>query len=217
VPKGEHLARKTLNAKLGIIGGISILGTTGLVKPLSHRAYIATIRSCLSVAAALGIRQVILTTGRRSERFAQHTVKGKPEEAFIQIGDYFQKSLVLADEFDMQEITLAVFFGKACKMALGVPHTHAAKSKLTLTRLADWTQRATQDATLSSHIARANTAREAFNLLKASHPEVIYEVGRRITRSALRFLPRPIPVHSIIFDFDGQVFFDSQRNERQAQ
>jgi cobalt-precorrin-5B (C1)-methyltransferase len=75
VPKGEEIAKKTLNARLGILGGISILGTTGIVRPMSHDAFIATIESALSVAQASGQKKVILTTGRRSERFAQHLYK----------------------------------------------------------------------------------------------------------------------------------------------
>ena len=70
VPDGKVLAQKTLNARLGIVGGISILGTTGIVRPMSHDAYIATIRSGISVAQAMACDTLIFTTGRRSERFA---------------------------------------------------------------------------------------------------------------------------------------------------
>ena len=89
VPKGEELAKKTLNARLGILGGISILGTTGIVRPLSHDAYIATIKASISVADAVGSDTVIMTTGRRSEKFAQVFMPDLAEEAFIQIGDFF--------------------------------------------------------------------------------------------------------------------------------
>lgn len=89
VPNGEALARKTLNARLGIQGGISILGTTGVVTPMSHDAYIATIRAGIGVAAAAGIDTLVFTTGRRSERFAGRQLSQLPSEAFIQTGDFF--------------------------------------------------------------------------------------------------------------------------------
>ncbi len=139
VPQGKKLAEKTLNARLGILGGISILGTTGVVRPMSHDAFIATIESALSVARACGLKRVVLTTGRRSERFAQDCWGRIPSEAFIQIGDFFKLSLESAAKRGFVHITLAVFFGKALKMAQGVPHTHAAKSSLTLDKLSGWT------------------------------------------------------------------------------
>ncbi|MCP4669727.1 MAG: cobalamin biosynthesis protein CbiD, partial [Desulfobacula sp.] len=86
VPRGELLAKKTLNARLGILGGISILGTTGIVTPMSHDAYIATIKSSIFVAAAKKLNTLVFTTGRRSERFAMLKFKEMKEEAFIQTG-----------------------------------------------------------------------------------------------------------------------------------
>jgi cobalt-precorrin-5B (C1)-methyltransferase len=85
VPEGERLAKRTLNPRLGIVGGISILGTTGLVKPFSHEAYTATIESALAVAKAAGLAEVVLTTGRRSEKRAQALRPDLPEQAFVQI------------------------------------------------------------------------------------------------------------------------------------
>jgi cobalt-precorrin-5B (C1)-methyltransferase len=209
VPQGKKLAEKTLNARLGILGGISILGTTGVVRPMSHDAFIATIESALSVARASGLNRVILTTGRRSERFAQgHWHRIQPE-AFIQIGDFFKMSLVSAVRRGFVHITLAVFFGKALKMAQGVPHTHAAKSSLTLGKLAGWTLEITKDLGFSRKISAANTARHAFDILREHHPEVIYHVGRQIVESAKRFAGINTRIRNIIFDYNGEIVFDS--------
>ena len=93
VPEGEALALKTLNPRLGILGGISILGTTGIVTPMSHEAYIATIRSGISVAAAGGADTLVFTTGRRSERFAMEKFDEFKTETFIQTGDFFRAAL----------------------------------------------------------------------------------------------------------------------------
>jgi len=211
VPDGERLARKTLNARLGILGGISILGTTGVVKPLSHTAYIATIESAISVAEATGVDTVVFTTGRRSERFSQALWTDFPEEAFIQIGDFFKASLEIAAKRRFHTMILAVFFGKALKMAQGIPHTHAASSTLTLHRLAEWTHRLTRDRSFEQVIRSANTARHAFDLLRNTYPGVISEVGRHIVDAAVRFAGPDIRIRNVIFDYDGTVAYDSDR------
>ncbi len=210
VPRGEEIARKTLNARLGIIGGISILGTTGIVRPMSHEAFTATIDAGLSVARACGLQHVVLTTGRRSERFAQRLWPQWPEEGFVQIGDYFEKSLQLAAAKGFDRVILAAFFGKALKMAEGAPHTHAAQSQLSLHGLAELAFVRTGDRSLAGKIRECNTAREAFGHLHPDHPEVIADVGRRIAAAAGKFSGPGLNIQSVIFDYEGQVAFDSE-------
>ena len=210
VPEGERLARKTLNARLGIIGGLSILGTTGIVKPMSHAAYIATIQSAVAVAAASNCQKVIFTTGRRSERFSQTLLPDLPEEAFIQIGDYFAASMKMAKESGITTVTLAVFFAKALKMAQRFPHTHAAKSVLSLQQLADWATAITGNRHLARQIRRANTARHAFEQLAGKHPAVIADVGERMQAAANRFAGSGVAVEGIIFDYEGNVAYHSE-------
>lgn len=209
VPQGRSLARKTLNARLGILNGISILGTTGIVKPMSHEAYVATIQSSISVARAMGVHRLVLTTGRRSERYAQSVFDSLKEEAFIQIGDYFKVSLEMASTTGFRQITLAVFFGKAVKMAQGAAHTHAAKSRLALNRLADWALEATADSEFAELIRQANTARQAFEMICGKYPTVIAQVGRRVVTAAAKFAGRGIRIQCVIFDYNGQIVFNS--------
>jgi len=212
VPQGKKLAEKTLNARLGILGGLSILGTTGIVRPMSHDAFTATIKSALSIAQASGLDHVILTTGRRSERFAQTYWSQMPEEAFIQIGDFFKMSLEFASEKRFMNISLAVFFGKATKMAQGIAHTHAAKASLTLDKLSEWAERVTRDRAFSQHIRTANTARHAFEIIQKKYPEVIFYVGKQIIKSAKSFLHSKANIRSVIFDYTGAVVFDSAKS-----
>jgi cobalt-precorrin-5B (C1)-methyltransferase len=211
VPQGEEIARKTLNARLGIQGGISILGTTGIVRPMSHEAFTATIEAGLSVAGACGLKRVVLTTGRRSERFAQKRWPDLAAEAYVQIGDFFQAGIAGCAAKGIEAATLAVFFGKALKMAEGLAHTHAARSQLTLDALAGWTAVVTADAALAGNIRAAHTAREAFGLLHPMHPAVIAEVGRRIVAAAVKFSGPGLKIQSVIFDYEGTVVFDSER------
>ncbi len=210
VPKGEQLALKTLNARLGIIGGISILGTTGIVKPLSHEAYTATIRSALSVARASEREPVIMTTGRRSERYAQQLFADWSDDQFIQIGDYFHFAVSTAAKMGFAKIILAVFFGKAVKMSMGVPHTHASRSALLLDRLATWAEEISGLPELGESVRQANTARHAFDMLGDRHPDIIARVGEGIVHHALNFAKRPLQVRSLIFDYSGNVVFDSE-------
>ena len=209
VPEGEKISEKTLNSRLGILGGISILGTTGIVRPMSHDAYIATIRSAVSVADAMGDRTVVLTTGRRSERFAQALFPELAEEAFIQIGDFFQLSLEAVREKKLDRAIHAVFFGKAIKMAQGAPHTHADKSTLSLRRLSQWTLEVSGDMALAAAVAEANTGRHAFFLLQEKAPQVIDHVGDLALAASRSFAGPGIDLRLVIFDFEGLVTFDS--------
>jgi cobalt-precorrin-5B (C1)-methyltransferase len=191
------------------LGGISILGTTGIVKPLSHEAYVATIAAVMSVARASGLHRLVLATGRRSERYAQAIFTDLPDLAFVQIGDYFKTALETASAKGFNELVLAVFFGKALKMAQAVPHTHAAASRLSLRALAAWTLALTGDKALAAAIAGANTARQAFEMLMPRYPQVVAEVGRRIVHSAATFAGGGVQVQSVLFDYQGAVAFRS--------
>jgi len=210
VPEGKRLAHKTLNARLGIVGGLSILGTTGIVRPMSHEAYVATIEKAMDVARAGGLAHVVLTTGRRSERFAQNRWPQVPEEAFIQIGDFFQVAMQAAASRNFSTATLAVFFGKAVKMARNIPHTHAAKSELTLNTLARWTRELTGSRELAERIAVCNTARHAFEPLKKEAPAVIGHVAEHARQCAVGFAGGKVCVRCVIFDFDGSTAVDTE-------
>lgn len=213
VPKGEELAKKTLNHRLGIIGGISILGTTGIVRPMSHAAYIATIESSLSVARAMGITEVVFSTGRRSERLAQTQWPHLPEETFVQIGDFFRASLRAAGRSGIEKVTLAVFFGKAVKMAQKIPHTHAATSELTLDNLSRWVERLAGDKPFADAVRAANTARHAFDIMMERDPKgdtgIIDQVGREMVGAGAEFAGPGIQVRGVIFGYNGEILFDS--------
>ena len=209
VPRGEEIALRTLNHRLGITGGISILGTTGVVRPMSHAAYIATIDSALSVARACDLDRVVCTTGRRSERFAQGVFSELAEEGFVQIGDYFAESMKRAARKGHKEVVLVVFFGKAVKMAQGSPHTHAARSRLALEELAIRVQKQGGGAELEERVAKANTAREAFFMLQDECPEIFEWVVQGMTDHAQSFAGSRINVRAILLDYEGRVTADS--------
>ena len=193
VPRGEELARHTLNPRLGIVGGISILGTTGLVKPFSHQAYRATIVASLRVAQALGLKQIAYSTGGKSESHLKVLLPELPEAAFVQMGDYVRFALKTAGNLGFAEITTAAFFGKALKIAQGRGHTHAARGLADLGQLARLVREQTGDARMAREISRANTSRQALEILLTGRAhQVVAEVGARML-AALRGLCQARP------------------------
>jgi len=213
VPDGERLAQKTLNGRLGIVGGISILGTTGVVRPMSHEAYTATILSSLSVARASGVKELVLSTGRRSERCAQGIFSDILPEGFIQIGDFFSESLKMAVEFNFDKVFMAVFFGKALKMAQGAECTHAAKTRLSLQSLAAWGLEDGCGKEVAKKLATANTAREAFEYILMDFPRLISRVGERLIQSAMMHSEYQLDANAIIFDYQEQVVWDGRKDK----
>lgn len=127
---GEKIAKKTLNPRLGIEGGISILGTTGLVIPYCREAYLDTIRCALDVAAAVKVPGVVLCTGRSSERAARTCHIHLPDQSYVLMGDYFEVALKEAFQRGFSRIIVACYPGKLLKMASGASCTHAAFSPL---------------------------------------------------------------------------------------
>jgi cobalt-precorrin-5B (C1)-methyltransferase len=204
VPRGEELARHTLNPRLGIVGGISILGTTGLVKPFSHQAYRATIASSLRVAQAAGLKRIGFSTGGKSEEHLKTLLPELPQEAFVQMGDYVSFALKVAARMGFSQITAAAFFGKALKIAQGFGHTHASRGLADLQELGHQTLNLTGDAALAQAVAGANTARQALELLTtAGAGGVVTQVGDRML-AALRNYAGPGPeLEAVVLDFDG--------------
>jgi len=204
VPRGEELARRTLNPRLGILGGLSILGTTGLVKPFSHQAYRATIVAALRVAQALGLKRIVFSTGGKSESSMQAQMPELPEEAFVQMGDYVRFALKAAGNLKFSGIIVGAFFGKAVKIAQGWGHTHASRGLANLKELGRLVLEQTGDARLAQEVSRANTARQALEILLAAQALVVVaEVGARML-AALRTYAGPEPaLAAMILDFNG--------------
>ncbi|NOZ69885.1 MAG: cobalamin biosynthesis protein CbiD [Deferribacteres bacterium] len=123
VPDGEELARKTLNSRLGITGGISILGTTGIVRPVSTEAWTATITASMDVAVATGRKEIVISAGRASEK--AHMKKYHfPEESYVLMGDYLEYSLLEAGKHNFRKIHLCAQWAKMLKIAMATPQTH---------------------------------------------------------------------------------------------
>jgi len=202
VPRGEEIAKRTLNARLGILGGISILGTTGVVIPMSADAWRATLDAALDVARASGASRVILAHGRSSETAAQTYFPQLPPEAFILMGDHVGYALEAAADRGLG-VLLAGQFAKFCKVAAGSFETHVKDSTLDLEHLADLLGEAGFPETRVLAARRANTAREIFQDLRAHGDRGVFAgLSRRVARRAADRVGRRVPVEAALFGYD---------------
>ncbi len=128
VPHGAEIAKKTFNPRLGIEGGISIIGVSGIVKPFSEEAFIDSIRKCMMVAKASGTDRVVINSGGKSERFVKALYPDLPHQAFVEYGNYVGETLKIAHELGIRYVTLGVMLGKAVKLAAGNLDTHSRKT-----------------------------------------------------------------------------------------
>jgi cobalt-precorrin-5B (C1)-methyltransferase len=205
VERGKEIAKKTFNPRLGIVGGISILGTRGTVKPFSNEAYRDTITLSMDVAKAAGADKIGLSTGGKSEGFLKALRLDLPEVAFIQAGDLFSFSLKNAAKRRFKEILFAAFFGKMVKMAQGHGQTHAARSAIDFDLLSSSCAHFGMKPAALQGVQHANTAREALGLIReeARGTEILQEITERAILSGRRFSGAYLGLCFYIFDFVG--------------
>lgn len=174
VPGGEALARETLNPKLGILGGISILGTTGIVKPFSTSAYRASIYVELKLARTNGVEVPVLTTGSRSEAYAQKRYPQKPAFGYVQAGDHIDYGLRQCrrlnrqhpDDGRFREVVISGMIGKVSKLAQGRMQTHVSHGEVDLDFLAELASARGAPVALADRIRAANTAHHVQVMLR---------------------------------------------------
>jgi cobalt-precorrin-5B (C1)-methyltransferase len=205
VPRGEEIAKKTLNARLGILGGISILGTTGIVKPYSTASYRASVGQGIDVAAANGQTEVVLSTGGRSEQFAQRLF-ALPEVCFVEMGEFTGYALKRSVQRRMQRVRLAGMIGKFSKIARGYFMTHVAGNRVEPPYLAEVAGACGASSALQEEVARANTARHVQELVRAHGlPGFFDRLAEATAVSSHSFAGGSLAVEAILFDFDGAV------------
>ena len=156
VPQGAEIARRTFNPRLGIEGGISIIGVSGIVKPFSEEAFIDSIRKCMEVAKASGSERVVINSGAKSERFVKALYPDLPQQAFVEYGNYIGETLKMANELDFKQVTLGVMLGKAVKLAAGHLDTHSRKTTMDL----DFIRQMLNEAGITIDISNITLARE---------------------------------------------------------
>lgn len=168
VPDGEKMARKTTNARLGVCGGISILGTTGIVRPFSTASWRASVEQAVSVLAAQGERTVVLCTGGRTEKGAMALLPDLAEVCFVEVGDFTGAALRRAVDVGLERVVFVGMAGKLTKLAAGVLMTHYTRSKVELSLLGEITRAAGGPEEVAVAVGSANTGRHAYELWESS-------------------------------------------------
>ena len=161
VPQGAEIARRTFNPRLGIKGGISIIGVSGIVKPFSEEAFIDSIRKCMTVAQASGSERVVINSGGKSERFVKSLYPNLPQQAFVEYGNYIGVTLKIANEIGFKYVTLGVMLGKAVKLAAGHLDTHSRKTTMDKAFI----QQILTESACDIDISRITLARELWDRL----------------------------------------------------
>lgn len=205
VPRGEELARKTLNGRLGIVGGISILGTTGIVRPWSTASWRASVEQAIDVAAANGQSHIALTTGGRSEKYAMRLLR-LPEVAFVEMGIFTGHALKRSVQRGIERVTLAGMIGKFSKLAQGHFQTHVAGNQVDPALLAELAVHCGAADELAAQIREANTARHVQELvLSGQVPGFFDAISRQVAERSCQYVHGRLAVEAILFDFDGTV------------
>jgi cobalt-precorrin-5B (C1)-methyltransferase len=204
VPDGERMAAKTSNDRLGIVGGISILGTTGIVKPFSTASYRASVVQQIDVAAAQGEPRVVLATGSRSDQAAQRLLADLPPVAFIEVGDFTGIALRRAAGAGIARVTWVGMAGKIAKLAAGVLMTHYRRSKVDGQLLADIARACDAPPALVTAATETATARHfAETCLALDVRAPLAELCRRAARACEAHVEGSLAVEVIMVDFDG--------------
>ena len=204
VPGGETMAEKTSNARLGIVGGISILGTTGIVRPFSTAAYRASVVQQIDVAAARGERTVVLATGSRSERAAMRLRPDLPEVCFVEVGDFTGIALRRAAAAGMASAVFVGMAGKITKLAAGVMMTHFHRSKVDGELMAAAAEAAGAPPAVVAAATETATARHFFDAcVAAGATEPLVELCRMAKTACVAHAGGSVEVDVVMVDFGG--------------
>ena len=205
VPKGKELGPKTDNPRIGILNGISILGTSGIVIPFSTASYAASIRQNIDVVIAMGDDTVVLTTGGRSEDFAKKIVD-LPEHCFVQMGDFSGYTIQQCARKEIKKAYVVGFIGKLAKMAAGVKQTHVKGSKVDMNFLAELAKKCNANKITIESIRKANTARHVSEIIIENNVKGFFEeICNETYKHMRKHSEEKVPLDVILFDFDGNI------------
>lgn len=205
IPGGEELAQKTWNPRLGIIGGLSILGTTGIVHPFSCSAWIHSIHRGIDVARAAGQDHVLASTGSTSEKAAL-ALFDLPDFAALDMGDFAGGVLKYLRKHPISHLTIAGGFAKMAKLAQGALDLHSGRSQVDMNWLADQVQEANENDDLRPQILAANTAMEVLEICRNADIDIAMTIATKAQRTAITTLrDAPVSVDVLVVDRKGKV------------
>jgi cobalt-precorrin-5B (C1)-methyltransferase len=204
VPGGEDMAARTSNERLGIVGGISILGTTGIVRPFSTAAWRASVVQQVDVAAAQGQDHVVLSTGGRTDAAARRLFPDLPLVCFVEVGDFTGQAVRRAVSHGVRTVTFVGMAGKITKLAAGVLMTHYRRSRVDNELMAEVAVLTGAPPPVLAAATETATARHfAEAALAAGHRQVLDELCRRAARACASYVDDALAVEVLMVDFEG--------------
>lgn len=215
VPDGEEIAKKTLNERLGIVGGISILGTKGIVVPFSTAAYQASVVQSIKVARANGCDHLVLTTGGSSEKYAMRLYPELKQEAFIQMGDFVGFSLRHSKRQGATKVSLVGMMGKFSKIAQGVMMVHSKSAPVDFNFLAEVAASCGAPEELLEEIKGANTASQVGDLMHAGgYGEFFVQMCQHANAHSLQEVGGGLWMETVLTTMKGELLGRGARDER---
>ncbi len=203
VPGGEKMAEKTTNPRLGIVGGISILGTTGIVRPFSTASWRASVGQAVNVMGAQGHDTLVLSTGGLTEKAAMRLLPDLEEVCFVEVGDFTGYALKQAVKNGLSRVFFVGMVGKLTKLAAGVMMTHWTRSKVDNDLLASITAEAGGSLELIEEVRGANSARHAYELWRSANLEKAPHLLCTLAAENLEeYVEGKLEAHVIMVDFD---------------
>ena len=203
VPQGAEIARRTFNPRLGIEGGISIIGVSGIVKPFSEEAFVASIRKCMQVAKASGSDRVVINSGGKSERFVKAQYTDLPQQAFVEYGNYIGETLTIANELDIKNVTMGVMLGKAVKLAAGNLDTHSRHTTMDK----DFVMSMLHEAGINIDISDLTLARELWESIPSDKlQDFATVVINHCTHYCAPLLPNGV-LTILLIDDNGKIYY----------
>ena len=202
VPDGAEIAKKTFNPRLGIEGGISIIGVSGIVKPFSEEAFIDSIHKCMKVAKASGAERVVINSGAKSERFVRTMYPELPRQAFVEYGNYIGETLKIANELGIKHVTLGVMLGKAVKLAAGHLDTHSRKTTMDIRFI----QQMLQESDITVDISNITLARELWDIIPSNQ---LNDFAQTVIRHCATYCNPILPEGSLtilLIDENGKIY-----------
>ena len=202
VPDGAEIAKKTFNPRLGIEGGISIIGVSGIVKPFSEEAFIDSIHKCMEVAKASGAERVVINSGAKSERFVRTMYPELPRQAFVEYGNYIGDTLKIANELGIKHVTLGVMLGKAVKLAAGHLDTHSRKTTMDIRFI----QQMLQESGITIDISNITLARELWDIIPSNQ---LNDFAQTVIRHCATYCNPILPEGSLtilLIDENGKIY-----------
>ncbi|ABK45623.1 cobalamin biosynthesis protein CbiD [Magnetococcus marinus MC-1] len=212
VPGGDELAKRTLNPRLGIVGGISILGTSGIVHAYSTSAFRASVEQHIEVAAKQGLSTMVLTTGGRTERFTQAQLPHLHEACFVQMGDFLQPALEAVVKAGIPHVVIGGMVGKLMKMAQGERNTHAGRNPVNMGLVAQIAAEVGAPAAVCDEIRRAETARFASDCMAELGLSLPFydNLAQRVVQTLTQRYAGRFTLRILVCDFEGNKVTEAQ-------